>query len=1426
MRAASAARLKRAVQPLAGRLVEGLEARVLFATTADLDAGPAPAAGATSYDFKVTYTGDVPLAAATVGGDDVVVTGPNGFTQAATVVSSPISGQLSVLSSLNLSNVGQLNAIGFDPVSGNIYVHASSAATIPVFTPAGVPVAITVPAPGASTNDSDIDFADVATTVAGQPVPANTLLWFNGDDAPDKVHAANKVGGPVIAAQDLPASTNRLVGGAQHAARGSFYAVNFDLDQLVEFNPATGAELAVFPVAPAGSPAFDVFFGDVDVLAATGNLYVVSSAQAVIRELTPTGAFVRDFDVSSLGISGISGIAFDDASGEAWVSTTGGQVFRLGGFGTGDGGGGGNTRTVTYRVTAPGGTVDAADVGAYTVAVQANAVADVGGAFVPAGAIGTFVFAPNGVQSFDLTDDWSDAANPNGAWAYREGNNALPHVDWWQRNQGGFTTSPQGGWAESEDGNNRLPFWFKSQGGEVFTRDWQAGDVVVHTTDPDNGAGNGPANVTWTSPAAGVVQVSGAVWMGREIGRSNQWTLSKNGTTITEGAISAGDPFSRSSPFDFAAGSGGAAAVQNIPVQAGDVIALTLTATTPAGGSGDFVGTEFSVDLAPTAPPPAGAVQDVNTVNIPGPTPDARDLAVQDDGKIVAVGIADNGTNDDAAVFRLNADGSLDTTFGGGDGVVFLDLVGQGEQATAVALQPGGKIVVAGTVNVLDGGNGQTVDSNYFVARLNADGTLDTTFGGNDGFAVADFADDAEIQPTFDEGTALTVQADGSVLIAGVSDKLDPAGDFAMVRYQPDGTEDNTFGGDGTNKLIVPRGQGEAANAVAIQPNGKIVIGGEFVAPGGLSGTFGLLRLNSNGSVDTAFGTNGFVTTEVRDGADGVTSLAVQPDGKIVAGGFASSGDPATDAFDLDFALARYTADGALDPTFDADGLVLTSIPGQLAELSKVAIDPAGNVISVGRSAASRAAANNGEFSAAVTRHRPDGALDTRFSDDGILVIPFTQLTGASVQLAPLAASLVVAAAQQAAGAELIQQIALVALSVQGKLSILLTAGAEVRLATVSNDSGGPAATIALLPTVTSLGQADATFVVEYADDLAIDVGTLGTGDILVTGPGGVVNQPAEFVAVDNNTNGTPRRATYRFIPPGGSFNGSNNGTYTLAVGVDQVRDVSGQSLTAGAITGATFDVNITVDGANLTVGAVTGAFPPAVVGGGKAKGGSVLVTNNGNRDAVGTVNILVVASANNAVDGADAQMGTFPARLKLRPGQAKAFKLKFKTFPSSLPDGNYFILAQVDSANALTETSELDNVGSTASAVNIAAPFVDLGFTGPVTGFKSPLAPGKRGRLSVPLRNNGNISAKATVSGRLFASLDGTQSADDRLVGTLPIRANLKPGTTKATKVSFTAPLDLPAGSYTLILVLDAPGNDRDAGDNTAASTGTITIG
>jgi hypothetical protein len=177
-----------------------------------------------------------------------------------------------------------------------------------------------------------------------------------------------------------------------------------------------------------------------------------------------------------------------------------------------------------------------------------------------------------------LRGDWSDTANPHGQWALLWNGNPLAYTPSW----------PFDPFAYPQQGFGWLPFWFRSDPACYFTHDWIQGDIIVHT------ANSGVTCARWSCPESGSLTISGHVWEGRDNGRGNHWWLTVNGVPISDGYVAAGDIYSRANPFDFATGSGGPAALADLPVAAGDEVALWFERTSSYG---DYVGVVFDLDL-------------------------------------------------------------------------------------------------------------------------------------------------------------------------------------------------------------------------------------------------------------------------------------------------------------------------------------------------------------------------------------------------------------------------------------------------------------------------------------------------------------------------------------------------------------------------------------------------------------------------------------------------------------------------------------------------------------------------------------------------------------------------------------------------------------------------------------------------------------
>lgn len=304
-------------------------------------------------------------------------------------------------------------------------------------------------------------------------------------------------------------------------------------------------------------------------------------------------------------------------------------------------------------------------------------------------------------------------------------------------------------------------------------------------------------------------------------------------------------------------------------------------------------------------------------------------LANHPDGKLVAAGSVDDGFNMDFALVRYDLTGSPDTSFGSNGKVVTNFIVADfgygGGDAYALVIQPDGKLVVAGS----------TSSHKYFaVVRYNPDGTLDNSFGSK-GRVITNFGAENTI------AKALLIQPDGKLVAAGVSGYK-----FAAARYNPDGTLDQTFGAGGI--ITTSLGTGSSANAVAIQPDGKLVLAGSNL------GRFALVRYNSDGSLDISFGAGGIVTNSFSS-SDSANDLVIQADNKLLVAGRK---------------LARYNPDGTLDTSFGVGGIV--DVQRYAAAL---ALQPDNKIVVSG------GGGSNSPYW--LKRYNSDGTLDSSFGNGG-----------------------------------------------------------------------------------------------------------------------------------------------------------------------------------------------------------------------------------------------------------------------------------------------------------------------------------------------------------------------------------------------------------------------------------------------------------
>jgi uncharacterized delta-60 repeat protein len=311
---------------------------------------------------------------------------------------------------------------------------------------------------------------------------------------------------------------------------------------------------------------------------------------------------------------------------------------------------------------------------------------------------------------------------------------------------------------------------------------------------------------------------------------------------------------------------------------------------------------------------------------------------------------------------------NFDPSFGSG-GLVLSDVAGG---ASALALQPDGKIVVVGSA--FDGGLQQLV-----VARFNGDGTPDSTFGTG-GRAAFQFGDATTSASS--GANAVAIQQDGKIVVAGSASDSSGTQGILVARLTDTGTPDNTFSGDGKFVMQLGSGAGNSSylNAVALQSDGKVVVAGQATDNGGNSQVL-VARLTSGGGLDSSFDGNGIVIRQLgKPGigfAEWASSLAIQANDRIIVGGQAGDADGK-----VALLVARLTGTGAPDNTFSGDGKLVTQLGiggDPLSRANAVALQPDGKIVVGGD--ASPADGNPGFM---VARLETGGTLDSSFGAGGV----------------------------------------------------------------------------------------------------------------------------------------------------------------------------------------------------------------------------------------------------------------------------------------------------------------------------------------------------------------------------------------------------------------------------------------------------------
>ena len=375
----------------------------------------------------------------------------------------------------------------------------------------------------------------------------------------------------------------------------------------------------------------------------------------------------------------------------------------------------------------------------------------------------------------------------------------------------------------------------------------------------------------------------------------------------------------------------------------------------------------------------------------------ASAVVVDSDGRPIVIGssFANEQLFTDFTLQRYTASGMLDSQFGEG-GYVATDFYGRQNGASAAAIQGDGRILAGGYTSI----QSTNYATAFAFARYNSDGTLDSGFG-NGGKVTTVFAD-GEGQSGI---IAMAVQSDGKILAAGYSpisnSPVTPSRAFTLARYNSDGTPDEDFGAGGvvTTTFSTPDGlaHDNLAKAIELQPDGKIVVAGSAggYIEGGYRTYIAVARYTSNGSLDPSFDNDGMLIHLADSGA---TSLGIQSDGRIAVGGGKYLGTSGTD-----FLLARYNGDGTPDTTFGPSGAgyVTTNFTsGGVDFINALRLEPGGRVVAVG-------SAGPNEYG--LARYDVDGSLDSSFASDGTLTDNFGSLPSHANALALVSSGYIVA---------------------------------------------------------------------------------------------------------------------------------------------------------------------------------------------------------------------------------------------------------------------------------------------------------------------------------------------------------------------------------------------------------------------------------
>jgi len=792
--------------------------------------------------------------------------------------------------------------------------------------------------------------------------------------------------------------------------------------------------------------------------------------------------------------------------------------------------------------------------------------------------------------------------------------------------------------------------------------------------------------------------------------------------------------------------------------------------------------------------------------------------------------------------------GTLDASFGTG-GTVTTDFEGFNAAARAVAVQPDGKIVAAGLAAGRFSTNG-AVD--LALARYNPDGTLDASFGtGGIVTTPVDFPG------SFDRVTSVVLQPDGKIVLAGSTLDVNFFANFALARFNSDGTLDASFGTGGT--VTTSFGVSAEPSSVAVQADGKIVAAGEANVDGGED--FALVRYNSNGSLDATFGTGGKVTTAFPGPAGQrfafAFSLAVQPDDRIVAAGYARTDAAGASTPSFDFVLARYNSNGTLDASFGTGGRVTTDFAGPNDKATSVAVQPDGRIVVAGQAGPY---VNSG-FDFALARYNGNGTLDDSFGTGGKATTDFAGFDDVPSSIALQGDGKIVVVGQTSVGDHF--DFALARYNSNGTLDTGFGTGGKVTTDFAGSSQVPASVTLQGDGNIVVVGAASINGRVDFA--LARYLGSAVTSapprpDLVATAvtttPSTPVRAPGTtFSVTDTVKNAGPAPSgpsTTRYYL---SLDTVKNAGDTLLSGARPVPALAADATSSGSVTvtipsttpintyyvlACADDLNTVVeaDETNNCVASATAIVtltrpdlvgtgvtsnPPAPV---RAPGTTFSVTDtvkNAGGVPSGSSTTRYYLSLDAVKNAGDTLLGGRRVVPALAAGATSSGSVTV-TIPPATQNNTYFLLACADDLKTLAEVDEANNcVASPTAIVRVTRP--DLADTA-VSAPPATKARGTTFQVTDTVQNLGAVAAGTSVT-RYYLSLDVVKSASDTLLtGTRSIPA-LAAGASNSGTVTVTIPTTTPLNTYFLLVCADGLNTvvETNEANNCKASVTTVTV-